>query len=419
LKTSYQVAQQFRSSIEALLPELSIMGSCREVFEEAFQEMIKVVVSGVLQASAEALTGPKRQGKRKVESSLVRHGSQAGSIYIGRSKFRVDRPRVRSKDGKEAKIPAYERLNSDDEACRKISDSVLAGVSTRKYKKAVEASFEAVGSSKSTISRRFIGHSTKQLEAFMERPVPKHLVALMLDGIRLGRSLVVVGIGIDSEGKKHALSVAEGSTENSATVKSLLENLIERGLDVDRKLLFVVDGGKALLSSIQTLCGSHHPIQRCRVHKMRNVLEKLPTSKKRYVRAALSAAWKLPAKSGLQRMQDTARELQVSHREASRSLLEGLEETFTVNKLELPPLLIRSLGSTNIIENAQGSIRNATKQVSEFHKPEDAKRWAANILMNAQEHFQILPGYKDLWMLQATLGHSTENDVLDPSAKAG
>lgn len=394
------------------------MESSRQVLEEAVSEIVKVVVSAALQASAESLTGPKSQGKKNPQSPFVRHGSQPGSVFLGRSKLRVDRPRVRGRDGKEARIPVYDVLNSHEEAYQKLVDSVIAGVSTRKYKKAVEDGFGAVGCSKSSISRRFIEHSSKQVEAFLERPIPQDLVALMLDGIHLGKSLVVVALAIDSQGKKHALAVAEGSTENTATVHSLLENLIKRGLDVERKLLFVVDGGKALLSAIPAICGTHHPIQRCRVHKMRNVLEKLPTIKKQYVRAAIGAAWKLPTKSGLQRMQELSRELQVFHWEASRSLLEGLEETFTVNKLEIPPLLVRSLGSTNVIENAQGIIRSATKRIPEFQKPEDAKRWAANILVNAQGRFQVIPGFREIWMLQVALGHPLEERLEIQQEKA-
>jgi putative transposase len=267
---------------------------------------------------------------------------------------------------------------------------------------------EAVGCSKSTVSRRFIQESGLRLEDFLTRPIPNDLAAVMLDGIRLGDVLVVVAVGIDSQGAKHALSLQEGSTENASTVKLLLEDLVRRGMNVERKLLFVVDGGKALAAAIKDQCGARHPIQRCRVHKLRNVLEKIPKAKKSYVRAAMSAAWKLPFKHGIQKMKELARELDVSHWEASRSLLEGLEQTFTVNQLELPPLLIRSLGSTNVIENAHGCIRSATRRISTFQKPEDAKRWAATILAEAQGRFTILQGYKDIWILQVALEHPVE-----------
>ena len=340
----------------------------------------------------------------------MRHGSQPGAVFLVRSKIRIDRPRVRGKDGKEAKIPAYENLRSCEQARKKVHDSVLAGVSTRKYKKAVEDSLEAVGCSKSTISRRFIEESSARVAEFLAQKVPGDLVAVMLDGIRMGNHLVVVCIGIDSGGNKHALSVLEGTTENAATVRLLLEDLVDRGMNIQRKLLFIVDGAKALFRAIQDICGTHHPIQRCRVHKMRNVQENLPRSKKAYVRSVMTAAWMLPFKQGLQKMRELAEVLELTHREAARSLLEGLELTFTVNQLDLPLLLSRALGSTNLIENANGSIRAATHRIAHYEEPGTAQRWAASVLIEAQKNFQILQGYKDLWILQVALGHSTETE---------
>ena len=382
------------------------MEQCRDVLEGAIEEAGRLVLSAILQASAESLTGPWHQGK--AAGDRVRHGSQPGSVFLGRNKVRVERPRVRTKQGKEVKIPAYERLRSDETACRKVHDSVALGVSTRKYKKAVVDSLEAVGVSKSTVSRRFVKHSAKRLEEFLNRPVPSDLVAVLMDGIHLGDVLIVVAVGIDSKGAKHALSLVDGTTENAATVKSLLEDLIRRGMNVESRLLFVIDGGKALAAGIRDVCGTHHPVQRCRVHKLRNVEEKIPQAKHKYVRAAMRAAWKLPEKQGIQKMKELARELEVSHKDAANSLLEGLEQTFTINRLELSPMLTVSLASTNLIENAHGAIRSAVKRIKRFAKPEDAKRWAATILTDAQENFRTLKGHKDIWILQVALGHPVE-----------
>ena len=167
-----------------------------------------------------------------------------------------------------------------------------------------------------------------------------------------------------------------------------------------------MDGSKALTSAIKKICGTEHPIQRCRFHKLSNVLDRLPQAKNNYVRAAMQAAWRLPEKRGVARMKELARELEVSHPDAARSLLEGLEETFTVGRLDLPPLLVESLGTTNLIENAHGAIQAAIHRVKRFCDPKDALRWAATALLEAENGMRTVKGVKQLWMLQAALGRS-------------
>jgi transposase-like protein len=323
---------------------------------------------------------------------------------VGRKKVRITRPRVRTKDGKEAKIPAYELLKDGGPAAKKVHDSVLAGLSTRKYRKAVEDSLAAVGVSRSSVSRKFVSESADRLKELMQRPVPADTLALLLDGMHVGESTLVSAIGIDSSGKKHVLGTVEGTTENGAVVGELLSSLIARGLDVSRSVLFVVDGAKALTSAVRNVCGAEHPIQRCRFHKLQNVIDRLPQTKNNYVRAAMQAAWRLPEKQGLSKMKELARELEVSHPDAARSLLEGLEETFTVNRLGLPDLLVTSLGTTNLIENAHGAIQTAIHRVKRFQKPQDALRWAATALLEAEKNMRAVRGHKQLWILQAALG---------------
>ena len=391
-----------RAAAQLFLPETALLERCRELVESTIDEVGRMMVMSLLDASASCLTGPCHRGIDTGDH--VRHGSQPGSVYVGRKKVRITRPRVRTKDGKEAKIPAYELLKDGGPAAKKVHDSVLAGLSTRKYRKAVEDSLAAVGVSRSSVSRKFVKESADRLKELMQRPVPADTLAVLLDGMHVGESTLVSAIGIDSSGKKHVLGTVEGTTENGAVVGELLSDLIARGLDVSRSVLFVVDGAKALTSAVRNVCGAEHPIQRCRFHKLQNVIDRLPQTKNNYVRAAMQAAWRLPEKQGLSKMKELARELEVSHPDAARSLLEGLEETFTVNRLGLPDLLVTSLGTTNLIENAHGAIQTAIHRVKRFQKPQDALRWAATALLEAEKNMRAVRGHKQLWILQAALG---------------
>jgi putative transposase len=394
-----------RKSALDLLPNVAFM-QCREVVEEAIGEAGKIMLTAILQASADTLTGPSHRG-RKAEIANVRHGTQPGSVFLGTSKVSVERPRVRSGIGKGAKevvIPAYEMLKSDEGACKKVHKAVLSGLSTRKFKAALSSGMEAAGVSKSSISRRAIKEGSRQLEEFTARAVPSDLVAMLLDGTHLDEYCFVTAIGIDSKGGKHALGIAEGTTENSAVASDLLKNLRDRGLDFGKKLLFVTDGSKALRAAIREVCGSHHPIQRCRVHKKENVLSRLPESKREYFRSLIMAAWKLPPEQGFQQMKRIAAELRVSHPDAANSLLEGLEETFTVNRLGLSPDLVTSLATTNLIENPHGAIKNAMRRTKSYKNIDQAKRWLASVLLEAEQNFRTLKGHKDIWMLEAALG---------------
>lgn len=401
-------ADERQSALE-LLPEVALLEQCRQITEQAIDEAGRLMLMAILQASAEQLTGPQSGGRAKPAGHL-RHGSQPGSVYLGASKVRIERPRVRTRDGKEAKILAYETLRTDEAACAKVHHAVVSGLSSRKYKAAVETSLEAVGLSKSGVSRKFVKESARKLKELNERPVPADLVAVLLDGLETGGCSTIIAVGIDASGGKHALGLVEGTTENKAVAADLLRSLIERGLDPNVRRLFVVDGAKALKAAIREIFGTDQPIQRCRVHKKRNVLERLPKTKQAYVKSAMNAAWKLPEVQGVAKMKELAAELRVNHPDAANSLLEGLEETFTVNTLGLPPLLVLSLATTNLIENPNGAIRQAIRRTKRFNGADHAKRWVASVLLEAELNFRTLKGFKDLWILQAALGHPLERE---------
>ena len=393
-----------------ILADPEFLERCREQLESTVFEAGLMIVSAVLEMSAARLTGPAHRGKAGGE--CVRHGRQAGAVYLKGSKVRVDRPRVRSKSGGEVSVPAYETLRSNARAGDKVMKAAVAGVSTRNYGKAIEDAAQAVGVSKSSVSRRLVERTAEGLKALMERSVPEDVVAVMIDGIRMGEHVIVGAVGIDLSGKKHVLGLADGTTENARVVGDLLGSLKDRGLNTERMLLFVTDGSKAIKAAVKQVCGEHHAVQRCREHKIRNVTDRVSKTRVRYIRAYMRAAWKLPETEGLAKMNRLARELEVSYPDAARSLLEGLEDTFTVNRLGLPPALTDSLQSTNIIESSNGTIRTVTGRIKNFQDADQALRWAAIALLEAERGFRALKGRKHLWMLAAALDWNVREEAV-------
>jgi putative transposase len=281
---------------------------------------------------------------------------------------------------------------------------VLAGVSARNYGRVIPEMADAVGVSRSAVSRELVEVSEEELRRLLDRRFDDvDLIVMYIDGMRFGEHHVIAAVGVDAEGRKHVLGLAEGATENTAVVRRLLEDLVERGVKPGRRRLFVIDGSKALRRAIGEVFGSRNPVQRCRRHKVRNVTEHLPRDLKAQVAATMRAAYRLPWEEGLARMKKQAKWLEVEYPSAAASLLEGLDETFTVNRLGLPGLLRRSLSATNIIENPNSVVRRATRRVSRWHNGKMVLRWAASAYLDAEKRFYRIMGYRDLWMLKALL----------------
>ena len=206
------------------------------------------------------------------------------------------------------------------------------------------------------------------------------------------------------------LSLAQGSSENARVAKDLLGDLIERGLSPELTRLFVVDGSKALRSAIEELFGDRARVQRCRIHKLRNVTERLPKEIARQVRSVMHAAYRLPDKEGMPKLKQQAAWLKSEYPDAAASLLEGLAESFTVNRLRLTPSLMRCLASTNVIENPNGVVRRVTRRVARYHDAEMALRWTAAGFLEAEQSFRRIDGHRDLWVLAVALGRAVKVD---------
>ena len=230
-------------------------------------------------------------------------------------------------------------------------DILMRGVSTRQYRGVIPEMADTVGVSKSSVSRQMIEASEAEVEGLLGRRFDDaNLLIIYIDGMEFGDHVMIGAVGVDVEGRKHVLAIREGATENAIVAKELLEDLVARGVNPDQKHLFVIDGSKALRAAINAVFGARHPVQRCRAHKLRNVMDHLPKDQKDQVRSAMRAAWKLDAQGGMARMKKLAEWLERDYPAAAASLREGLEECFTINQLDVPASLHRCLSSTNIIE---------------------------------------------------------------------
>jgi transposase-like protein len=278
---------------------------------------------------------------------------------------------------------------------------------------------ETVAVSKSNISREFIDASEQSLKELCERRFDgQEILIVYIDGIRFGQHHVIVALGVDSKGYKHVLGLREGSSENATVVKDLLADIVSRGLEAQRRRLFVIDGSKALRAAIDEVFGDKNPIQRCRNHKIRNVLDYLPKDRQDDVRAAMKAAFQLPAEPGIAKLKKLSQWLAQEYPSATDSLLEGLEEMFTINRLELPSQLRRCLGSTNIIESPNAGIRQKTGRVTHWRDGQMVLRWTASALVALEKRMRRIMGHQQLWMLEAKLQSWDEDQAVAKKVKS-
>ena len=341
-----------------------------------------------------------------------RWGRTKGKIGFHGGKIAVDRPRVRSFEGREVLLPTWAAAQSEDWLGRWAMNLMLINVSTRKLRRAVrlpEGDLPVTpgdGTSKSAASRRFVALSAERLAGWMASDLSQlDLLVIQIDGLHITDGLVMVAaLGIDGEGDKHPLAVIEGATENAAVVQALIENLIERGLDPKVTRLFIIDGAKALSKVIRRTFGAHAPIQRCQVHKARNVIERLPKALHATARRALRQAWELDDADKAERLlRNLARRLDQEAPGVAASILEGLDEMLTVSRLGLPAQLRRSLACTNSIENMMGTIRRVCRNVKRWQNANMALRWTAAGMMEAAKGFRRLNACKQLPILRAAL----------------
>jgi len=414
-----KIAEFLSKDGQLLLPFLELICNTEHAIDELIDVAGKAAIEAVLLLSAEQLAGPKQPGK--AHGDITWHGRQQGVVSLSERKLRVEKPRLRQKGpgrGKEVAIPAYEALILNSQLGSRILSILMKGVSTRNYGPILPAMAETVGVSKSQISREFAAASERQLKTLCERRFDDvDILVVYIDGIQFGDCHVIVAIGVDSGGSKHVLGLREGSSENSQVATDLLQDLVERGIKPDRRRLFVMDGSKALRCAIDSVYGSDNPVQRCRNHKLRNVLGYLPEDQQDQARCAMQAAFLLDAEAGIKKLKQLAKWLEREYPSAAGSLLEGLDEMFTINRLGLPKALRRCLGSTNVIESPNSGIRRRTGRVKRWRDHAMVVRWVAASLLDMEKRFRKIMGHQQLWMLDAKLKDLAAAEAVDHTTK--
>jgi putative transposase len=416
---SRKIAEFLSKDGQLLLPVLDLICNTEQAVDELIDVVGKAAIESVLLLSAQQTAGPKQQGK--VKDDIGWHGRQMGVVSLSERKLRIEKPRLRRKGkgaGNEVAIPAYEAMVMNSHLGSRILQILMRGVSTRKYKEILPEMVDTVGVSKSQISREFITASEKQFRQLCERRFDDiDILVVYIDGIQFGDCHVIVALGVDSGGFKHVLGLREGSSENSQVATDLLNDLVERGVKPDHLRLFVIDGSKALRCAINAVYGPKNPVQRCRNHKIRNVLGYLPDEQKDQVKCTMKAAFLMESDKGKQKLKHLADWLGREYRSAASSLLEGIDEMFTINRLGLPRELRRCLGSTNVIESPNSGIRSRTRGVKNWRDQGMVVRWAAASLLDMEERFKRIMGYQRLWMLEAKLKELSEDEGIDGKSK--
>ena len=402
------------STTESRLP--GVLLDARQALRELVLVSGMQVFAEMLEEDRTALCGPRHQPS--TDRKAYRHGSDEGSLVFGGRKIRVTKPRVRSIAGEEVELPAWRRMSVEDPLQDRVVQQILSGVSARGYEGSLEPLPESMpsrGTRRSSVCRQFVARTTEQSKAFLSRSLEGwDLPVILIDGTHLGDHVLLVAMGIDISGEKHILGVTVGTTESEQVCRSLFRDLIDRGLVVERARLFVIDGGKGLRKAIRVTFGSWALVQRCQIHKIRNVADHLPKHRQAWVKSALRQAWKLGSEAKAKhRLEQLAAQLDAEHPAAAASIREGLDETLTVIKLGLGGWLLKTLRSTNPIENLQGAIKRIVRNVKRWRGGSMALRWCVTALVEAEKKFRRIKGHRELPQLVAALDILVNKNVLD------
>ncbi len=377
------------------------------------------VLTELMEEEVDDVVGPK--GKWNAERTAVRHGHGPGEVTLGGRRVEVARPRVRTADGDtEVQLSTYQHFADRDPLARVVLERMLAGVSTRRYPRTQEPVGEEVEAgarsmSKSSVSRVFVERTREALGELMSRRLGDlRLAVMMLDGLELKGRMMIVALGITTQGVKVPLGLWEGSTENATVATALLADLVERGLDPEQGMLFVLDGSKALRKAVRTVFGEV-PVQRCLWHKERSVLGHLPERDRPQVKARMRRAWReSDYPRALDQLQQLAGELDHTHPGAAASLREGMEETLTVIKLGIKGKLRRTLESTNACESMIDTVRRTQRNVKHWGSGEMGLRWTAAGMREAEQQFRKIIGYTDLPRLAIAIEHQLHHHQPNP-----
>lgn len=393
-----------RVSVELPVSLAEVIDGVSEEIERLTGQAGLLIMKAVMDAEVESLAGPK--SKHDPDRTATRWAHQSGYVVLAGKKVHVTKPRVRDIVGREVNLRSYQQFQSPLRRETSICKKLLRGLSSRKYEQAVDDFTDGYGISKSAVSRELVAATRGSLTKLCERRIDElgRLAVLMIDGKQLRGECVVVALGVDFQGEKHILGLVQGATENSTVVQHLLDDLIERGLDATQPRLIVLDGSKALRKAVRKTFGDRSPVQRCQVHKRRNVKEHLPEEYQRSADQRIRTAYAMKdfdqAKAQLDKTVAWLEEINPS---AAESLREGLEETLTLHRLGLPDALRKSFQSTNLIESALSVAADVAGRVKRWRAGNMRLRWTAAGLLAAEKQFRRVRGYKLMPRLLAKL----------------
>jgi putative transposase len=399
-------------AVQMMLPMAEMMGWLRKGVGELIRQAGLQLMDLLMQEEVRELAGERSQPQS--DRTAHRWGSERGYCVVMGQKVPIQRPRVRTTDDKEVRLGSYEMFHRGEPLTETVWEKLMLGLSTRNYGQAIRQFTEAYGLEKSAVSEHFIEASRAKLKKMMERRLDKtRLCALLIDATPFQGQQMVAALGIDEYGRKMILGIRQGATENATVVGELLADLVDRGLDFTEPRLYILDGGKALTAAVKKHAGESAAIQRCQVHKRRNVLDHLTDEQKPAVAKKLNAAYALEEYGSAKEALNTLhRELMDLNPSAARSLGEGMEETLTVHRLHMPAQLRKTMASTNVIESAFSIVEKVCKNVKRWHGGDQRERWVGSGLLVAENQFRRITGYKLIPVLMEEL------KTLNPSKAA-
>ena len=430
MKRQYQIeqqraVQQFRRiateenpNIQMILPLAEIVGLLQQGVGNLLRETGLALMQTVMEEEVRHLAGERYQqheGRR-----AHRWGKEDGYCVVDGQKVPIQKTRLRTKDKREQRLGSYELFQRSGPLQAEVWDKMMRGLSTRNYGAVVKDFHNAYGVEKSAVSENFIEASREKVKQLMERPLGElRLCAVLIDGTPFKDRQMIAALGIGCDGTKTVLGIREGATENTAVVSALLSELVERGLDFSTPRLYVLDGGKALAAAVRKQAGETAFIQRCQVHKKRNVVDHLPDEHKADVRRKMQNAYAMAdyadAKRALDRLH---RELMDLNPSAARSLEEGMEETLTVHKLRVPDQLRRTLCCTNVIESAFSIVETVCRNVKRWRDGDHIERWVGSGLLVAERQFRKVIGHRQIPMLLSSMATAVSKKSLAKGAAA-
>lgn len=415
MKRRYQIEQQravnaFRRlateqnpNIQLVLPMTEIVSLLQQGVGHLLREAGLALMSMVMEEEVRHVAGERHQQHEKRQAH--RWGKEDGYCVIDGQKVPIQRTRLRTKDKREQRLGSYELFQRNGPLEQGVWDKMMRGLSTRNYGAVVKEFSNAYGIEKSAVSENFIEASRQKVKQLMERPLGElRLCAVLIDGTPFKDRQMIVALGIGCDGRKTVLGLREGATENATVVGALLSDLLERGLDFSTPRLYVLDGAKALHTAVRRHAGESAFIQRCQIHKKRNVADHLPEEHRADVRRKLQNAYSMTdyadAKRALERLHHELMHLNPS---AARSLEEGLEETLTVHKLRVPDQLRRTLSCTNVIESAFSIVETVCRNVKRWRDGDQIERWVGSGLLVAEQQFRNVIGYRQIPVLLSSM----------------